>query len=420
MVVAAPAQAKELCGTASAVAGAAPLTVTFTSSCGAAHWDFGDGQSADGETVQHTFAAGAFTVVIGTEKVADITSRALTLRMPKLVGYTHRLTFRGSVVPVRSGEPVVLVARGKVLASTHTRADGSFRFTRRIRVPGPYTTRWIDAVSPPAATTVKPQLVAHTTGAAAVGRPLAVVTRLVPSAAGRTRIQVWRGGKLVLNRVATRVALSTRNAASYRIRVTSTPAPGYAARSVTLSATVAVPYLRPASRGPSVRALEQRLAELHYALLRVDGYYGQDTYDAVLAFQKVNGLTRTGAVNAALWRRLATAGVPHARHGGTHVEVDKTRQVLFEVHDGKVALVVQVSTGATGNTPVGVWHVYRRVTGFDWVLYYPTYFLRGFAIHGYPSVPAFPASHGCVRVPMWVATTLYAMHPYGFTIYIYY
>jgi lipoprotein-anchoring transpeptidase ErfK/SrfK len=93
--------------------------------------------------------------------------------------------------------------------------------------------------------------------------------------------------------------------------------------------------------------------------------------------------------------------------------------VLFEVRDGKVVLVVPVSTGATGNTPLGTWHVYSRVAGWSWVLWYPTYFLRGFAIHGYPDVPAYPASHGCVRVPMWVATRLYSMHPYGFTIRIY-
>jgi len=52
--------------------------------------------------------------------------------------------------------------------------------------------------------------------------------------------------------------------------------------------------------------------------------------------------------------------------------------------------VVHVSTGATGNTPIGRWQVYRKVTGWDWVLWYPMYFLRGFAIHGYPSVPAYP------------------------------
>jgi lipoprotein-anchoring transpeptidase ErfK/SrfK len=53
------------------------------------------------------------------------------------------------------------------------------------------------------------------------------------------------------------------------------------------------------------------------------------------------------------------------------------------------------------------------------VLYYPTYFVRGFAIHGYPSVPAYPASHGCVRVPLWVAPRLYAMNSYGAAVYVY-
>ena len=127
----------------------------------------------------------------------------------------------------------------------------------------------------------------------------------------------------------------------------------------------------------------------------------------------------SGRVDPAFWQRLLHASIPKARYGGTHVEVDKTRQVLFEVERGRVALVVHVSTGATGNTPVGIWHVYRRVAGFDWVLYYPTYFLRGFAIHGYPDVPPYPASHGCVRVPMWIAQKLYAFDRFGYTVYVY-
>jgi lipoprotein-anchoring transpeptidase ErfK/SrfK len=119
-----------------------------------------------------------------------------------------------------------------------------------------------------------------------------------------------------------------------------------------------------------------------------------------------------------LWRRLEQAGPPQARYAGNHVEVDKTRQVLFLVRDGKVVLTTHVSTGATGNTPLGTWHVYRKVGGWDWVLWYPMYFLRGFAIHGYPSVPAYPASHGCVRIPMWLAPTLYSAHGYGTTVFV--
>ena len=93
------------------------------------------------------------------------------------------------------------------------------------------------------------------------------------------------------------------------------------------------------------------------------------------AFQKVERLARTGSVDAALWSRIIAARTRVARYGGDHVEVDKTRQVLFIVRGGKVTLTVATSTGATGNTPLGTWHVYRKVGGFDWVLYYPSYFL---------------------------------------------
>jgi lipoprotein-anchoring transpeptidase ErfK/SrfK len=52
------------------------------------------------------------------------------------------------------------------------------------------------------------------------------------------------------------------------------------------------------------------------------------------------------------------------------------------------------------------------------VLYFPSYFLRGFAVHGYPSVPAYPASHGCVRIPIWVAQRIYALISFGSRIVI--
>ena len=419
LLLPAQAEAKRLCGSASAAAGAAPLTVTFTSTCGAVHWDFGDGQSADGENVAHTFSAGAWSVYAGDEKVALITSRAVALRVPRLVGFRHRLTFRGAVVPPLANEQVIVLVRGRFLGSARTRADGTFSVTRRIASPGPYTAQWVDALSTASSTTVKPQVLARMVGTPTVGQRLEVSARLRPATAGTLRIRVWRGGKLIADARRARLVLPTRSAASYRVRVTSTPAAGFAAAAQTLAATVALPRLGRGSSGPSVRALEQRLFELHYALERIDGAYGQDTYDAVLAFQKVNGLPRTGDVDPLLWRRLQNAGVPSARYGGNHVEVDKARQVLLEVRGGKVVLVVQVSTGATGNTPLGLWHVYSRVPGWSWVLWYPTFFLRGFAIHGYPDVPPWPASHGCVRVPMWVATRLYAMHPYGFPIYVY-
>ena len=406
------------CADATPTTGAAPLTVTFTACDATAHWDFGDGATADGQTVQHTYVAGLWVAAVGSAEF-HIVSEAVTLRVPKLVGFRHRLTFRGAVVPALPNQHVLLLADEKLFASTTTGPEGTFSVTRRIGAPGPYVARWDAANSAALSTTVKPRLTVRLTGSGTIGRPLAVAASLVPATAGAVHIRVWRGRKLVVNRSTARVNLDTRKAAAYRILVTTTPTAGFTARRQELSAVVSQPNLQRGSHEPSVRALEQRLRALHYALLGVDRFYGQDTYDAVIAFQKVNGLPRTGAVDLALWRRLARASIPHARYRGNHVEIDKTRQVLFEVRGGKVALVVPVSTGATGNTPVGLWHVYSRVAGWSWVLWYPTYFLRGFAIHGYPDVPPYPASHGCVRVPMWVATRLYAMDPYGFPIHIF-
>jgi lipoprotein-anchoring transpeptidase ErfK/SrfK len=183
---------------------------------------------------------------------------------------------------------------------------------------------------------------------------------------------------------------------------------------------VHVPGLGPGSRGASVVELERRLVGLGYALRRVDGHYGLDTTEAVLAFQKVHGQPWTGRVTPRVWRVLDRASRVRPRYArGNHMEVDKRRQLLLVVRGGRVVLVSHVSTGATGNTPVGRWRVYRKVTGWDWVLWYPMYFLRGFAIHGYPSVPAYPASHGCVRVPMWLAPRLYEQHSHGAVVYVY-
>ena len=173
------------------------------------------------------------------------------------------------------------------------------------------------------------------------------------------------------------------------------------------------------AHGRSVVALERRLLALRYALPRVDAVFGRDTYEAVLAFQKVHGLPWTGRVDARTWRRLLTAQPPRARYRGTHLEVSKGRQVLFAVRRGRVDAVVHVSTGATGNTPLGRWRIYRKVAGWDWILWYAMYFLRGFAVHGYPTVPAYPASHGCVRVPMWIAPRLFRTNRYGGRIYVY-
>jgi hypothetical protein len=270
---------------------------------------------------------------------------------------------------------------------------------------------------------VRPGLDSAFSGSGRLGTPLALIVRERPATAGTVSVRVWRGRRLVARRAFhghLRLRLATASAGAYRVRLTLRPATGYVAARRTLERIVFVPALGPGSAGPSAFELDRRLHELHYALGRVDGYYGQDDIDAVFAFEKLHGLPRTGRVDARFWVELQRASIPRARYPGTHIEVSKGRQVLFVVRDGEVAQVVQVSTGATGNTPLGHWRVYSKVPGFNALaMYYSSFFVGAFAIHGYHSVPPYPASHGCVRIPLWVAPRIYSLVDYGTNVYIY-
>jgi PKD repeat protein len=413
--------------TANPTAGAAPLAVTLSASSGSTYrWDLGDGTFAEGAVVQHTYAAGDWRATVTTDEGSasvSVHAEAVTFKAPPHVQYGRTAVFRGAVMPAAAGVPVSIAAGGANVATGTTAADGTYTVRiAHLRTPGPYVARTALASSVATTVVLRPVLRVTTVGTPLVGGRFAVAVHLVPAAAGPVRLEIRRGRHMLVRLArptSFRRPLRLGTAGALSISVATHGSRGYAGASASTRAVILRPSLQLGARGPSVRELERRLGAMHYAVQRVDGYFGSDTYDGVLAFQKVNDLARTGRIDAALWRRILHAHTPRARYRGTHVEVDKTRQVLFEVRDGKVALVVQVSTGATGNTPLGVWHVYRRVAGFDWVLYYPTYFLRGFAIHGYPSVPPYPASHGCVRVPMWVAQRLYGLNAYGATIYVY-
>lgn len=179
------------------------------------------------------------------------------------------------------------------------------------------------------------------------------------------------------------------------------------------------------SRGALVRILEARLTALHYPCGPADGVYDYRTRDAVMAFEKVERLQRDGKVGAQVWQRIFSAQVPtpHLALGGDRVEVDLARQVLFMITDGQVAEVVHVSTGKLG-TPTGRGRVFHKDEGWVTVpvgqMYSPSYVMPHIAIHGSKSVPNYPASHGCVRTPIWITDHLYAALPMGLQVDIYY
>lgn len=419
---------------ATPASGAAPLAVTLTASGDAAtyHWDLGDGTTADGAAVQHTYAAGRFTARVTAtnaggetaQATAVVTATGLTLAGPRSGRYQQLARFRGRLLPAAKGLRIGLYRGGQRIATTRTTRNGSFVVRGRVGAADTrYTVRFAGVVSNEVALAVRPMLDTAFSGSGQLGRPLSLFVRERPSAAGLVTVRVTRGSRIVAKRSfrgRARIHLATGRAGAYRIRVTLQPEPGYLTARRALERIVFLPSLGPGSAGPSVYELDRRLHELHFALGRVDGYYGLDDLDAVTAFQKLHGLPRTGTVDARVWRELQRAEIPRARYPGDHVEVSKGRQVLFLVRNGKVALVVPVSTGATGNTPLGHWRVYSRVPGYNAkAMYYSSFFVGGFAIHGYASVPPYPASHGCVRIPLWIAYRVFSLIDYGTAVYIY-
>jgi L,D-transpeptidase catalytic domain len=184
-----------------------------------------------------------------------------------------------------------------------------------------------------------------------------------------------------------------------------------------------LPSLGRGSNGIYVKLLEKRLTELRHHLKGINSSFAQDTSDAVMAFNKVNGRARVGYVTSATWEALARAKPPQPRFTkpGFHIEVNQSKQVLFVVKRGKVRGILHVSTGAP-STPTydGRYQFWGKIAGYSPKrLYYPSYFHGARAIHGWPEVPPYNASHGCVRVPMWSAKWIYRKVDIGDTIRIY-
>ena len=181
---------------------------------------------------------------------------------------------------------------------------------------------------------------------------------------------------------------------------------------------------------------EQRLWELGYWAGPVDGKFDSDSRHALIAFQKVERRARTGKLTLDELNALRAATRPQPRHGRyPHAEIDLERQVLFVVDEsGEVMRILPVSTGNgqlymdhgqihRARTPTGTFKVLRKTKGWRLsslgLMYYPNYVFNGIAIHGSFSIPTKPASHGCIRVPLFAAKELSSLLPIGIEVLIY-
>ncbi len=187
-----------------------------------------------------------------------------------------------------------------------------------------------------------------------------------------------------------------------------------------------------------VRQAERWLSELGYWTGPVDGTWDGASRHALIAFQKIQRARPTGVLTRAEYNALSVAPPPRPREpaAGLHLEVDIARQVLFLVDaDGKVGNILPISSG-TGKpfrekgypatyavTPCGRLEVFAKATGWKksplGELHNPLYIVGGIAIHGSEDMRTYPASHGCIRIPMFASHRLPKMVPKGTPVYVY-
>lgn len=182
---------------------------------------------------------------------------------------------------------------------------------------------------------------------------------------------------------------------------------------------------------------QQRLSDLGYWLGTPDGEYGYLTSQAVMALQKAGGLGRDGILGPKTKAALERGVRPAVRtRSGSAIEVDKTHQLVLVVRDGRLRYVLNTSTGSgrpytsdghtyVATTPEGRFQVQRQIDGLRvsrlGELWRPKYFTGGYALHGSPSVPGYPASHGCVRLSNPAIDFLWSsgVAPIGQTVWVY-
>ena len=278
---------------------------------------------------------------------------------------------------------------------------------------------------------IHPLLSAHLVGPPVVGSPLAVTVRVQPETAGPIHVSATRNGHSVSRRLvygAGRIGLATSSFGQLEIRVETLARPGYAAVTRELRAALRPPVLAYGGSGPAVAQLLRGLAALHYAVPALQASFDDGAPGECLRLPEGPGTAADGSRRRRLLGR--DSDEPAGAQGSlpqpaSHIEVTRRSRSSYVVRDGEIVLISPVSTAGIAGyyTPVGRFAIFRKVPGYDpsplGVLYKPMYFYGGYAIHGNPSVPPYPASHGCIRVPNFVIERLYSSEPYGETVYVY-
>lgn len=178
------------------------------------------------------------------------------------------------------------------------------------------------------------------------------------------------------------------------------------------------------STGRFVELVQQRLLALHFYIPQT-GVYDTGTGLAIDAYHRLlhwgTYQTLDGATISWLLDGFGAFKVRYQRQG-RHAEGNLGLQLLALVNGSKVYWILPISSGKpTTPTILGSFQIYRRVPFFrPDGMYFSSYFISGYAIHGYDPAPDYPASHGCMRLPMVDAIPVYNWLNFGDWVDTYY
>ena len=349
------------------------------------------------------------------------------------VVFGETVAVSGAVTPAVAGQEVAVELAGAPMATALTDASGAYSVAFMPRRSGDVVARFVaDGTQSEARRLVVEPKVSVTHGTPIPFLSLQYVVRVEPSTYGGTitAAVVHRGARVATVKAAVRggkavLQVPLRGVDTFVVKLSLPAADGFGAH--TLESTVRAKAARVATgaSGPRVRGLLTALSRLNIRVPYVGTTFNSQCADAVMAFQKAYRLPRTYVFDGDDWRRLDGAKPVKPRYSGpsAHIEVDKGRQILMVVKNGAVYGLIAVSTGATGNTPEGSFHIQQKhpytTSGFGGILYRTMGFVGNFAIHGYAPVPPYPASHGCIREPLWVAAWVYDRSFVGERVYVY-
>ena len=343
------------------------------------------------------------------------------------------VTVSGVVTPAVAGQDVAVELAGETMATAVTDASGAYGVEITPRRSGDVVARLVVDGTQSAARhlVVRPKVsVTHGTPIPFLG--LRYVVKVEPSTYGGTvtarvvhhgvRVSTVkaavRGGKAVLK-------VPLRGIEKFIVTLSLPAADGLGTRTVESTVRAKAARIATGSSGPRVRGLLSALSRLQIRVPSIGTTFNSQCADAAMAFQKAYRLPRTYVFDGDDWDKLDRAKPVKPRYSGPsiHLEVDKGRQILMVVKNGAVFGLIAVSTGATGNTPEGSFQIQQKhpytTSGYGGILYRTMGFVGNFAIHGYVPVPPYPASHGCIREPMWVAAWVYDRSWVGEQLYVY-